>query len=119
MFLSEIQGRSKWSDGVFTGIWSADPGDGVLSVRLFPVGMALGAVLWRKLAAAGGMCEGLVRGLQSRVLGAAAGFGAISPLRSGSCLSSICSWPGTKERLCASCLRIRSESCMAGRVFQL
>jgi len=54
VFLSEIQGRSKWSDGVFTGIWSADPGDGVLSVRLFPVGMALGAVLWRKLAAAGG-----------------------------------------------------------------
>lgn len=56
MFLSEFQGRSKWSDGVFTGIWSADPGDGVLSVRLFPVGMALSAVLWRELAAAGGVC---------------------------------------------------------------
>jgi hypothetical protein len=56
VFLSEFQGRSKWSDGVFTGIWSADPGDGVLLVRLFPVGMALSAVLWRELAASGSMC---------------------------------------------------------------
>ncbi len=54
VFLGEFQGRREWCGGVFAGIWSADPSDGVLSVRLFPVVMALSAVLWRELAAAGG-----------------------------------------------------------------
>ena len=64
VFPGECQGRREWCGGVFAGIWSADPGGGVLSVRLFPVGMALSAVLWRMLAAAGGggLDQGMVSG---------------------------------------------------------